>query len=105
MANYKEQTISGNLTSWLRSYKVEIINNHLENPSIRFLEEKKTLMPDGSYLSKGNGALTEDYDPERVITLIHPETNQVIGQTTLTNLHVILYSYYIDLANKRDQGL
>lgn len=102
MADYRESTISGEIKTWTRAYKIEIDNSYLEVPSIRFLEERKTTIPGGKFISESAGAISEDFDPSRVINLINPIDGSSLGQASLQQLQLLLYSYYMDLVNRRD---
>lgn len=102
MPNYREGLIGG----YQRAKRVEITNPLNQIPSITFYEELvitgrenvTTIVSDVSTLTE---AMT---DPAVQFDLVNPETGAVIGSAAYQDIYVILYSLYMALAAKRDEG-
>jgi hypothetical protein len=107
MADYREQTIEGNIKTWRRAYKIICENPYNEVPSISFHEEEKVQLPDGSVLNvpiHGQASVSQALnDPTEVIPLISPITGEQIGTATYGDLYAMIYSLYIHLALERDE--
>jgi hypothetical protein len=106
MANYNEETQTGETVSWTRSNKVIVSNEYGQVPYISFFEEQKIKLPDGTIVqgkldTKRN--ITESFaDPTKPLTLLHPVTGEIIGTATYQDIYIILNSLYIQLAKARD---
>lgn len=101
MPNYKESNVSGE--RYQRVNRVTIENELGQLPRAHFSEES-VLNVDGETIRRPVGTLTIDFDPAGVIELVHPETGQSLGQATHAQLHVIVWSLYMQEAAKRDAG-
>lgn len=104
MANYKETNVTG--TQWKRAYRVQIDNVIDQIPRLTFDEQTITIL-DSETITKPVGHVTAMFDPTYVINLKNPQTGEAIpGATaTETDLYVILYSLYIQLAEERDAAI
>ncbi len=104
MANYRASIVEGQVIRWVRANKIIIENPEDGFPSIKFVEEEITKLPDNTKLPQPLGGSLMDTmeDPSKIITLINPGTDEVIGSTTYMELYVILYSFYRQLATVRD---
>ena len=60
MADYKEGTVEGN--KWQRVCRVVIENQHLQTPSLMFIEEEVINLGGGSYICKPVSNLSKTYD-------------------------------------------
>ena len=98
--NYKESAVTG--TSWQRSWRVEVANPLNGQPTITFHEE--TAFNTGAdVITKQVGSLSCAFNPTDTFAGIDPETNQSVGRNiTHGEVYALLYSLYMDLANKRD---
>lgn len=101
MSNYKETNIAG--TQWKRSHRVIIDNPLNGSPRVIFMEQTVNAIQGGDTITQPAGQIEKNFDPYGVIDLINPLTGAPTGQTiTQMELHVILYSLYIQLAIERD---
>lgn len=108
-ADYRESTVSGEMTTWRRAANVTISNPYNGVPVLIFYEEDKIRLPNGSIMS-GPGVrdpqIKVNFDtPLAEFPLRHPVTGEVIGTAKHQDLYVLLYSLYLDLAAKRDASL
>jgi Cu2+-containing amine oxidase len=100
MNNYKETTVTGQ--SWQRCSQLVIDNNLNKTPVIRF-EEQRVVSLDNSKIVTQLGNFSTDYDPQKIITIFDPETNELTGETiTYAQVYKLLYSAYITEALARD---
>ena len=106
MANYKEETTSGDITSWVRAKSFSVKNDYLTAPTIEFEEEKKATLSDGTTieLPLAETALVDTFtNPDKIINLVNPITGESLGTTaTYGDLQVIMHSLYLQLAAERD---
>lgn len=102
--NYKESTITGELTTWRRSRAVGINNPYNQVPTINFYEEDVTSLPNGKliYDQINNTLKTDLADPEAEFELVNPLDNTVIGTAKYKEVYILLYSLYMKLAQERD---
>lgn len=109
MANYKEEVVSGN--KWQRCHRIEISNPYVGNKTVAFYEQELVVLTSEEVIQKsvsvgGPGGLFVMFDANTVIDVINPYTLQPTGQTfTHGELYVMLFSAYMDAANKRDISL
>ena len=106
MANYKEETITGDITSWVRAKTVIIKNDYLSSPTIEFEEERKATLLDETIIEFPL-AITPIFavftDSTKTIALVNPETGESLGTTaTYGDLQIIMHSLYLQLAAERD---
>ena len=100
MPNYKESTVAGDV--YTRCKSVLLSNPRGGNPTLSFIEELFYNIP-GNEFGKDSGAFTVQFDPSATIPLLNPHTDQPLGKTaTQADLHVLLYSLYIQQAKARD---
>lgn len=110
MADYKEQSIPGTLTSFQRCHQITIQNpyNDLASANVRFDEEIIKTLPDGEILKSAppNGGITKEFDPNAVIALRNPVTWELTGQTiTVGDIYTALLSAYYQFAVARDADI
>lgn len=100
MADYKESNISGK--KWQRAHTINISNNYNQTPVINFFEEEIVEI-DGTTYQKNVGHISETMiEPTTQFTLLNPLDGTAIGTATYQDLQVMLYSLYLNLANRRD---
>lgn len=100
MPNYKETTVAGDV--YTRCKSVVLSNPKGAVPTLSFIEELWYNIP-GNEMGKDSGAIMTQFDPSAVIPLRNPQTDQLLGTSvTHADLHVILYSLYIQQAHARD---
>lgn len=100
-------------SQYQRSYRIVIDNLLGEIPLISFQEEKVTTLATGEIINKHCGFLNLEYDPNFIIPLKNPITNEPIleedGVTqktvTLEEAYVIVYSAYWEAAKNRDESV
>jgi hypothetical protein len=98
--NYQESNITG--TQWRRAHTAVLYNYYGHVPSIQFSEES-VLEVEGQAFRKETEVLAASYNPEGVIALRNPETDELTGQTlSHPEFYAILYSLYRQLADERD---
>lgn len=96
------------LETYVRASRVIIENPlpHIANPHIHYTEALVSVDAAGNErIMDTVGAVVESFKPENqdtVFDLIHPVTGDVIGQSSYTDLQVLIYSLYFYLANERD---
>ena len=103
MPDYKEEQLTGK--KWVRSDGFVGTNRYQELPTIRFTEEVRRELADGTIIVNGygQGVSADLSDPLKILTLRHPLTDDVIGSDTFSLVHVVLYSLYRQLAIERDE--
>ena len=103
MQYYRAQQVQGDISSFVKADEIYISNKDNETPFINFSEYKKTTLPDGGEISQQVSTLTQMFDsPETTFDLINPVDGSVLGSATHQEFYVMLFSLYMDLANKRD---
>ena len=103
MANYNENTLSGDITTYQRSDKVVIDNTLDKIPTITFLEQILSILPDGSKIITGRSKCSDSMqNPYEEFNLLNPMTDEVLGVARFIDAQVILYSIYRYVADKRD---
>lgn len=91
--------------SWFRSNKVTIDNELNTVPVICFNEEE-VLEVSGKKVVLSEGRLFAFMDdPTKTFSLLHPETDEVIGVGSYQEVYVLLYSLYKSLAIARDTAV
>ena len=97
----KYQAIEGD--AYMRCHQVLIDNPLNKNPIVRYSQER--VIEDGSSVIKiPAGRVSREFEPEKFITLINPETGEPITdpetgepmQLTQEQLMMYVYSAYID---------
>lgn len=88
-----------------RCRKINIVNEYGTTPQAYFFEEEITLAPEEEPIKVYSDLfLAELIDPDAVLELRHPETDQVIGQATDAQIHVLLYSLYKRESKKNEEN-
>lgn len=106
MANYKQETISGEISKHRRAKEVKILNVFQSVPTFSFIEEEMTVLPDGTSNGKYSDTLNDNFsDPNKTFPLINPLDGSVIGEGKYQDVFVQLYSLYLKLAVERDERL
>ena len=83
------------LEKYLRCKKINIINEIGEVPQAYFHEEEVAFIPGEETVRKDTDLfLAELKDPNAILELRHPETDEVIGEAIDAQIHVIMYSLY-----------
>lgn len=102
MSNYKETSITG--TKWVRCGTIQIVNPYQRTPAVQFIEEQVTSLGEGEEpLFAAAGSICVQFDPAKVIQLRDPITGNLLDQTiTYGEVYAMLYSAYMDAAEKRD---
>ena len=102
MADYQETTISG--TSYKRANEVFISNPLNGAKTVRFSEElvinisgTPQRVPQGVF-----DVILTDANKSAPINVIDPTSGATISQMTYEQIYGILFSLYLDSANKRD---
>ncbi len=103
--DYKQSTVTGE--SWQRCLHIEINNPSGATPSIRFDEERRIALADGTSIGTPAGAIHKDFtDPAAEFTLLNPETGEPVGQQiTHGFVYAVLWSLYMALAAERDAAM
>ncbi len=100
--DYRSSAISG--TSWHRCLHIECNNPHNGLQTIRFDEERRMLLEDGTTIGTPAGYVQEAFtDPTIMFPLLDPRSGKEIGQEmSYGTVYAVLWSLYITLAAKRD---
>jgi len=99
MPNYKQSDVAG--TQWQRCNQLWINNPYNEVPTINMCEE--VVVQAGTEVFKQpTTGMSFPFDPTEVIPLLHPETGEVLGETTGMDIYVALWSLYAKRAAERD---
>lgn len=78
-----------------RCRKISIINDYSTVPQAYFFEELITIAPEEEPMKiQTDIFVAELIQPEQKLVLRHPETDEVLGEATDAQIHVILYSLY-----------
>lgn len=100
MADYKEQSITGN--KWQRCRAVTITNPHGGQPMAYFQEEEVATYG-ANVLQRDVSSCQATFDPGAEIALLDVTTLLPTGQTTTHGaLYQILFSLYMATAQARD---
>lgn len=100
--DYKESAVSG--TSWQRAVRVVVENPYNGAPSINFVEEKAINLGD-KVITQPIANLSCPFDPQATFPGLDPSTGLPVGRDiTHAEVYVLLFSLYMDLAKKRDDG-
>lgn len=103
MSNYKQTTVAGE--SWVRAKRIVIENPLSEDNTVKFIEEKVVVLEDGTVttpygvlnISVDNNNMTEE------IEILDPISSEPTGTfISYGELHAIIFSTYMKLANERD---
>ena len=101
--NYKEEIVTGDVTSWRRAYQIITNNAHQQMPTVTFLEEDRTLLPGGRTMVTNNTSCGVDFStPMRELPLINPETGEVIGIAHDIDFQIMMFSLYMRTVTDRD---
>lgn len=107
MSDYKEDTISGQMTQYTRCHNITIQNPRGNDPTAlnaRFDEEIVKTLPDGTVITAPGDGITAPFDPTEVIQIRDITTWELTEQTiTVGELYTLLASAYWHYATKRDQ--
>ena len=103
--DYKQATITGD--SWQRCLHIEINNPSGATPSIRFDEERRIALADGTSIGTQAGSINKDFtDPAVEFPLLDPSTGNPVGATiSHGEVYAILWSLYMALAAERDAAM
>ena len=103
--DYKQATITGD--SWQRCLHIEINNPSGATPSIRFDEERRIALADGTSIGTPAGSIHKDFtDPAVEFPLLDPSTGNPVGATiSHGEVYAILWSLYMALAAERDAAM
>lgn len=108
MADYKEETITGQMTQYTRCHNITIQNPRGNDPTslnARFDEEIVKTLPDGTVITESGKGITAEFDPTEVIEVRDTTTWETTGTTlTVGELYVLLASAYWHYALKRDNA-
>lgn len=109
MANYKEESVTGN--KWRRCRTIHIDNNFGTTPRIVFMEQDVVNLG-GEYVFKdvhpvhptgANATLIVNFDPTTSIPIYDPVTLEPTGETTThMDVYKLLFSAYLHAAKERD---
>ena len=103
MSNYKETSVTG--SEYVRCKEIVILNPLNGAPSIQYIEEQATVLGADKVITQPIGMVSESFNPDTVIELRNPETNELTGATvTHAEMYQMLYSAYIQVALQRDAG-
>ena len=97
---YKQQDVA--TQSWRRASRVTVENEYNQVPCINFTEEEVMIVNNQKVILKGELLKADMSDPNVTFPLLHPETDQVIGEASYMNIYIMLYSLYKKLALERD---
>lgn len=102
MANYQEQTISG--SEYVRCNEILISNPLGLTPTVRFSEEKITLLSNRTLSDPGAG-IQVSFDPSKTFPVLNPMTGEATGDTSSWGaIYTLVYSAYVSEALTRDNG-
>ncbi len=107
MANYDQNVVSGDVTSWKRCNQM-VIQNPLNGPPVAyFREEMAVALPGGSMVVSPPNPPTPDIavaasDLSVTFNLIDPNSGSVVGTMSYAVLYTALYSLYLASAATRD---
>ena len=102
MSDYKETAVNG--TQWQRCCAINIQNDYGRTPRVTFGEEQITLV-NGENFIQHLGPLNVNFDPSAVIELRNPADGTLLGASmTQGQIHVALWSLYMQMAAQRDAG-
>jgi hypothetical protein len=103
MNNYKEISVSGE--TWQRCFLLNISNQFNEQPFFEFHEEKVALLSD-DIVKKNVGYFVEPLNIGEEFDILNPQTGLPSGQkSTQGQIQLLLTSFYMHCANKRDVAL
>jgi hypothetical protein len=103
MASYNQRVTEGEITSWLRAYKIELHNT--EPPILECYEQDRTVIPDGTIINRSTDVLKYTMtDPTDTIPLIDPDTFEATeDHFTAGQFWLMAASTYMFLARRRDE--
>ena len=107
MANYKQSSQSGSVTSYKRAKSVKIDNKLNAAPAVVFTEEVMKILPDNSTVSSPAGELSAIInDNTQSFSLLNPADGSATGVSmSYAQLYQALYSAYIAIASLRDAAI
>lgn len=106
--NYNEATVTGK--RWTRAVSVHIENPH-NAPAFMTIAEEDIIAVGDETVTRSNmdmrrANITLRFEnPEAEFELVDPVTGKNLGTASHSDVHVILYSLYRDLAAKRDAAV
>jgi hypothetical protein len=102
--NYKPE--AGTANSWLRCNHIECNNGHGQAPTIRYDEERRTVLDTGESFGQQTRCLQETFsDPDAPLPIYDPSTGQLSGQVLTDGVaYAVLYSLYMRAALRQDAG-
>jgi len=102
--DYRFSPVAG--SAWQRCLHVECNNPYGGQPGIRFDEERRMLLADGTTVGVPTGSVQEALtDPGVTFPLVNPATGELLGQdVSYGALYAMLFSLYMHLAHRRDAG-
>ncbi len=100
--DYRQSAVTGQ--RWRRALHVECDNGFGQTPSIRFDEEYRTVLTDGSSVGAPAGSVSKEFTDSAVeFPLLIPADGTPTGQTaTYGDVYGMLWSLYTHLAAERD---
>jgi len=103
--DYKQSTVTGE--SWQRCLHIEINNPSGATPSIRFDEERRIALADGTSIGTPAGSINKDFtDPSATFPLLDPSTGNPVGSViSHGEVYAVLWSLYMALAAERDAAI
>lgn len=103
MPNYKETLVEGQ--KYTRTSSIVIQNQLGQSPTVEWYEED-IITINNQQIRLNKGSFTTVLNPNDVIDIINPYTNQPVGQTiTAGEIYAMLYSAYWKYAQIRDNTL
>lgn len=107
MADYREEQLTGK--KWVRSDGFVGANIYQQLPTLKFTEEIRREIGDGTVtvMGYGSGLAADMTTPDKAIVLRNPLTDEILPAgfeipKTYTGVHIIMYSLYRQLAIERD---
>jgi len=100
MADYKETNVVG--SQWNRFSRVIIENPLHENQTVNCVEQQVVVLGDKTIV-QDIGNLWFNFDPDFKVPLLHPETGELLGETTGSAVLLHVYSYVMAQALIRDE--
>lgn len=104
--NENRKTVTKEIVTFDRAYRVTFDYPNKKTPSVRF-DEETIERTDGNDRSLGvKGFLNKQFTPNNAATefnLLDNTTGEVTGTATYQDVFNILYSLYFHLATERDQ--
>lgn len=89
-----------------RVYHIECLNGYGQTPTIRFDEERRTILSDGESVGRTTRSITIEFTaPEKTFPLRNPLTGELTGGTmTHGAFYAVLYSLATQASLDADAG-